>query len=95
MTGMNSENNLPAAPPTRQQPRSENRSEHAARAHSWLSEMLTGWGIPGEIARIIAGAIIGGIAAYLTLHAAGCSASFTRTAGGDVHLQGSIAHPSK
>ena len=39
----------------------------AKKAAGWVTGLLTGWGIPGTIARILAGAIIGAIATAAAL----------------------------
>ncbi len=49
---------------------------------SWLAGLLHGWGIRESWAKIIAGAIVGALAAAGLL--TGCSASFVRTAGGTI-----------
>ena len=38
-----------------------NNENKTTQAAGWVTNLLTGWGIPGTIARIIAGAIIGAI----------------------------------
>lgn len=45
-------------------------------------KLLTGWGVPGSIARILAGAVIGAIAAIVATTASGCTADFKQTAEG-------------
>ena len=42
---------------------------------SWLAGLLTGWGVPANWARVIAGAIIGALAAAGILTQQGCTAS--------------------
>jgi len=45
----------------------------ASRAASFLSRLLCGWGVPGGIARVVAGAVIGALAAAYAFGVAGCS----------------------
>lgn len=47
------------------------KAEKASKAAGCISGLLTGWGVPGAVARIIAGAIIGAVAAYLALSQSG------------------------
>jgi hypothetical protein len=51
-------------------------------AHTWLTGLLTGWGIKESWAKVLAGAIIGAAiaAGVLTLH--GCSVEYSQTAEG-------------
>lgn len=58
------------------------KAEKASKAAGCISGLLTGWGVPGAVARIIAGAIIGAVAAYLALSQSGCTASYHQTAEG-------------
>lgn len=59
----------------------------------WLTSLLTGWGIKESLAKIIAGAIIGALAAAGVLTATGCTTSLTRDADGGIHWQGAIILP--
>lgn len=43
------------------------QTQKARKAAGWVTGLLTGWGIPGTIARILTGAIIGAAAAVLAL----------------------------
>lgn len=42
-------------------------TQKAKKAAGWVTGLLTGWGIPGTIARILAGAIIGALATAAAL----------------------------
>lgn len=55
--------------------------ENAKKAAGFLSGILTGWGVPANWARIITGAIIGAVAAAVTLTATSCSCNYTATDG--------------
>lgn len=57
-------------------------TEKASKAAGWVTGLLTGWGVPGSIARILAGAVIGAIAAIVATTASGCTADFKQTAEG-------------
>ncbi len=67
-----------------------NTQEQAAKATGWLTNLLTGWGVPGSIARIAAGAIIGALAAAYALLNTSCTVDYTQTAAGDTSYHGSI-----
>lgn len=67
--------------------------EQAQQAASFFSQLLSGWGIPGGIARILAGAIIGALAALYALSTAGCTASYSQNAEGELSYSGSIVLP--
>ena len=60
--------------------------------------MLTGWGVPGSIARILAGAIIGALAAIAAMSQSGCTATLdVYPDGGRWRLSGQAAavlHPA-
>ena len=58
-----------------------------------MTGLLTGWGIPGTIARIIAGAIVGAIATAAALTGTGCTASYKQTADGAVDYSHSLTLP--
>lgn len=55
-----------------------NNENKTTQAAGWVSNLLTGWGIPGTIARIIAGAIIGAICAAYSLTGTGCTAAYSQ-----------------
>lgn len=67
-------------------------TDKAKESAGWLSSLLTGWGVPGSVARILAGAIIGAVAAYVTLTQTICTANYTSGASG-VHFEGTLAQP--
>lgn len=70
-----------------------NTNEKAKKAAGWVTGLLTGWGIPGTIARIIAGAIIGAVATALALTGTGCTASYKQTAEGAVEYSHALTLP--
>lgn len=57
---------------------------------SWLTSLLTGWGIKQSWAKIIAGAIIGALVAAGALTATSCTSTYTQTAAGDISWEGTI-----
>lgn len=61
--------------------------------HSWLTGLLTGWGIKESWAKVIAGMVIGALAAAGLLSS--CTASYTQTAAGDIAARVTIVEPSK
>lgn len=70
-----------------------NKNEKAKKAAGWVTGLLTGWGIPGTIARIIAGAIVGAIATAAALTGTGCTASYKQTADGAVDYSHRLTLP--
>lgn len=68
-------------------------TDKAKESAGWLSALLTGWGVPGSVARILAGAIIGAVAAYVTLTQSSCTATYNQTADG-INIAGTIVLPS-
>lgn len=67
-----------------------NNENKTTQAAGWVTNLLTGWGIPGTIARILAGAIIGAICAAYAITGTGCTAAYTQTADGDVSYTGTV-----
>lgn len=57
------------------------------KCSSFLVQLLTGWGIPGSLARIIAGALLGALSAICVLSQSGCLAEWTQSGadGGSWH----------
>lgn len=51
-------------------------------AHTWLTGLLTGWGVKESWAKILAGAIIGALAAAGVLELTGCTVDYTQNAEG-------------
>lgn len=60
-----------------------NKIDKAEKASGFLSGLLTGWGLPANWARIIAGAVIGAIAAYFAATSTGCTFSQTKSTSPD------------
>ncbi len=60
-----------------------NTTEHAKKAGSFISGLLTGWGVPANWARVITGAIVGAGLAAVALINPSCTASFSQTTGPD------------
>ena len=61
--------------------------------YSWLTGLLTGWGINESWAKLIAGAVIGALCAAGVLTVSNCTASYTQTASGDIAFKGTIVQP--
>ena len=59
-------------------------------AEGFLSRLFTGWGIPGSVARILAGAIIGAVLAWLAIAQTACTASLSTTPDGSLQYRGSV-----
>lgn len=67
-------------------------NEKQEKAANWITSLFSGWGVPGGIARVIAGAIIGALSALAALSQSGCTASYTQNADGS-HFEGSVVLP--
>lgn len=48
----------------------------------FLTTLFTGWGVPGSLARILAGAVLGALSALWALSQAGCTAEWTQSPDG-------------
>lgn len=59
--------------------------------YSWLKSLLEGWGIKECWAKIIAGMLIGALAACGLLSS--CTAGYTQSARGDIAVHVSIVEP--
>ena len=70
----------------------ENGCEHEQKAGR-LAGVLTGWGVPGSIARILAGAIIGALAAIAAMSQSGCTATLDVYPDGGRRFDGSFVLP--
>ncbi len=66
------------------------QAEKAEKAAGIVTGLLTGWGIPGSVARILAGAIIGAVLAWLAIAQTGCTASLSTTPDGSLQYRGSV-----
>ena len=57
---------------------------------SYLTAIFTGWGIPGGIARIISGAVLGALSAFWALSQTGCTVEWTLSPDGASTWHGSV-----
>lgn len=71
----------------------QEKHEAEEKAAGWLTKVLTGWGVPGAIAHVIAGAIVGAVAAWYLATGTGCTVSYTKLPDGTVTAQGAVAKP--
>lgn len=58
--------------------------------YTWLTSLLTGWGVKECWAKVIAGAIIGALCAAGGLALDGCAVRYSQTASGDIEYTGRI-----
>lgn len=65
------------------------QDDKTTKATGFFTALFTGWGVPGGIARILAGAVIGALAALAALAQSGCSADYHQSADG-VDFSGSL-----
>lgn len=56
----------------------------------FLTALFTGWGVPGGLARIIAGAILGALSALWALSQTGCTAEWTQYPDGSSSWYGKV-----
>lgn len=68
----------------------EDKKEQAV---SWLTSLLTGWGIKQSWAQYIAAAVVGAIAAVMVLAQGSCTASATQGADGSWSYTGELVAP--
>lgn len=68
-------------------------NNNTKETHNWLAGLLTGWGIKECWAKVIAGAIVGALAALGLL--TGCSGKYTQNAAGDVQADWVLVLPVK
>ncbi len=68
-------------------------TEKTKKAAGWIEKVLTGWGVPGTLARIIAGAIVGAVAAWYVASSSGCTVNYSQGADGTVQFQGHLQQP--
>lgn len=57
-------------------------NEKAKQAHTWLTGLLTGWGLRESWAKLVAGAVIGALVAAGVLQLSGCSVDYSQNAAG-------------
>ena len=53
-----------------------------SKAYNWLTSLLTGWGLKESWAKLVAGAVIGALAAAGVLQLSACSVDYTQNADG-------------
>lgn len=70
-----------------------NTEEKAKEAAGFVAGLFTGWGVPANWARVIAGAIVGAVAAIVATLGTGCTAVYKQTASGDVEYRGVVVMP--
>lgn len=58
--------------------------------YTWLTSLLTGWGVKECWAKVIAGAFIGALCAAGVLSLDGCAVRYSQTASGDIEYTGRI-----
>ena len=58
--------------------------------YTWLTSLLTGWGVKESWAKVLAGAIIGGLVAAGVLALDSCTASYTQNADGSFRISATV-----
>ena len=56
----------------------------------FLTALFTGWGVPGSLARILTGAILGALSALWALSQSGCVAEYTQYPDGSSSWYGRV-----
>lgn len=72
----------------------ENENDKKHEAASKLASLFTGWGVPGSVARILAGAIIGALAAVACMSQSGCSVRVDMLPDGAQSWEGVLTLPN-
>ena len=54
----------------------------AEKTKGFLTALFTGWGVPGSLARILTGAVLGALSALWALSQSGCTAEWTQSPDG-------------
>ena len=72
----------------------EEKHEKYEQAEGFLTKLFTGWGAPEALARTVAGAIVGAVAAYFLATATGCTADYSQNADGSLQYHGTVVLPS-
>lgn len=72
---------------------SDDKLRKAHEAASKLSTLFTGCGIPGSIARILAGALIGALATVAIMSQSGCMVKLDIMPRGEKHIDSSFMLP--
>lgn len=70
-----------------------NENDNRTAAANWLTSLLTGWGIKECWAKVIAGAVIGALAAAGLLTQSGCTVTATQGADGAWSYSGEMVSP--
>lgn len=71
----------------------ENQKEQAKAAHGKLTAWLARFGVPGNWAKVISGAVIGGVIGVLATCQQSCTASYSQSAAGDITFKGTVVVP--
>lgn len=69
------------------------KHENEEKAANWLVKVLTGCGVSGTLARVLAGAIVGAVAGWYVATATGCTVSYTKLPDGTVQAHGAVVKP--
>lgn len=71
----------------------EEQTKKSEKAAGFLTNLFTGWGIQGTIARILAGAIVGAVAGWYLATSTSCTVTYTKLPDGTVHATGAMEKP--
>lgn len=63
------------------------------KTKGFLTALFTGWGVPGSLARILAGAVLGALSALWALSQSGCTAEWSQSPDGSSSWYGKVEFP--
>lgn len=72
----------------------DDQKNKAEQTYSWLTSLLTGWGLKQSWAQYIAAAIVGAACAVLALLCSGCSVNASQGADGSWSYSSELIAPS-
>ncbi len=67
------------------------REEQVKKAVGFFNGLLTGWGVPANWARVIAGALAGALLALAASQVTGCTMSYSKAADGSVEYNSAFS----
>lgn len=73
----------------------EEQKNKAKGAHGKLAGWLAGLGVPGNWAKVIAGAVIGGVIGVLATCQQSCTVRYTQSAAGDIEFSSTVVEPEQ
>lgn len=69
--------------------------EKAKVVHGKLAGWLAGFGVPGNWAKVISGAVIGGVIGVLATCQQSCTVRYSQSAAGDIEFSSMVVEPEQ